>query len=186
MPDLKLTHEQYNDAKTWAIYDNTEWNNGDNPAIVDVTSVIIEIGYQSTTKIVSSSSLDYYLSDNIKVSFLGAGDPLLIEPEDFNLEGTLEDGIYTLKYNIIYSEIDYHQEFVFVLDGNIRRELYKDTSRLNYKQLIEENLPDYSELEDVFVNDAFFESIFRQAYVAKDEEILAMMANLERRLDLKQ
>lgn len=186
MPKLKMVHEQYNDAKTWILRDNTEWDDGDNPAITDITSLVISIGYQSTREVVNSSSESYYISGNIKELFLPDG-YLEITPEDFGLEETLQDGIYTVEYSIIYTgPISYAETLKFVLDGNIRKELYQDVSKLNYKQLIEENLPEYSELEDDFVNNAFFEAIFKQAYLAKDEEILAMMANLERRLNMYQ
>lgn len=180
---LDLLNDQSNDARILYLTDNSTWDDGDLPAWGTITSASLEISYK--TPDIPDGTNDY--TKDITDIFTGASSQsdliFQITSIDIGLGGGLQlpDGIYSVNY-IVSNGVDTWQfdaRIELLLDAIIKVKVYKIVGSTPAKYICSNNY--YTKpIDDNLLIQSLYDSLQANAYIAKQDGILAILETLQR------
>lgn len=180
---LKLNNTQTNDAKILYLIDASTWDDGDLPDWTAITSASLEISYKSTDM---PEGTEFYTKDIIDVFNAAASQSDLVysvTSVDVGLGGDarLPDGIYNIDYIVSdgTSTWQFDSDLELLLDAQIKFEVYKRVATTPIKYICANNY--YTKpIDDNLLIQSLYDSLQANAYVAKQDGILAILETLQR------
>lgn len=180
---LKLNNTQTNDAKILYLIDASTWADGDLPPWQNITNAILTISYK--TPEIPDGTEDYFTDVTAVFTNATTQDDLVFTITSVNIglggDVQLPDGIYSINYQVS----DGNQTWQFdsrlelLLDAVIKFEVYKRVATTPAKYICANNY--YTKpIDDNLLIQSLYDSLQANAYVAKQDGILAILETLQR------
>lgn len=183
---LILDDNQTNDAKILYLTDQSTWDDGTLPPWQNITSAELIISYK--TPEIPDGTIDY--SKDITSIFTGASSQndlvFSVTSVDIGLGGNqqLPDGIYSINY-IVSDGVDtwqFDSRLELLLDVIIKFEVYTIVGSTPAKYVCSNNY--YTKpIDDNLLIQSLYDGMQANAYVARQDEILKILEDLQRRTE---
>lgn len=180
---LKLNNTQTNDAKILYLVDASTWANGDLPNWGDIASASLVVSYK--TPDILDGTIDYVKDiSNVFIAASSQSDLVYtVTSTDLQLGGdvALPDGIYSINYIVSNGTQtwQFDSKLELLLDAQIKFEVYKRVATIPAKYICSNNY--YTKpIDDNLLIQSLYDSLQANAYVAKQDGILAILDTLQR------